>query len=515
MTKFFRFHGRDDVASGCLFPTRSAQRMPTRSMLEESTPKVFLLTRCVLAGCVLFGGCGGASSGRPPITESSAGGESSSSASADDRQSVASQFDEDSLDHEQEENVSPTEFSERDTQEGSLEEPSTAQSPWGQTRAEQCRSPERRQMNARAREKFEAGVQYSNSGDYSRARTAFQQALSADSGSYQARYSIGVLAQRSGDEAAAMDHYRQALQIQEDYEPAARGIVTIQLRRGSVREALAFVEPMARTHSTNLHIQALYAEVLVMSRQFDQAWDAARRALRCDERFVPAMVALVKASLEQGRGELAQRILAQALEVGDGNAELHYLKGRMYLEESGRLRDALVEFRRAVQLRPDYAEAHMALGIQLLAGANYPEALSHFETAAQLAPKLAVVHLNLGDAYRANRQWQRAKASLDRALQMNPNLPEAHFNLGLTYLMAGGEFPGNDALTSLQLAVDAFTRYRDMMGPRLPRDDASEGYLRDIGRRIERENRRIERERAAAQQEAERGPRDGSETLEE
>ena len=61
------------------------------------------------------------------------------------------------------------------------------------------------------------------------------------------------------------------------------------------------MEPIARDYPTNLHVQALYAEVLVEAGRYQEAWMAARKALRCDERFVPAMIALVKASLAQGR----------------------------------------------------------------------------------------------------------------------------------------------------------------------------------------------------------------------
>ena len=51
----------------------------------------------------------------------------------------------------------------------------------------------------------------------------------------------------------------------------------------------------------------------------------------------------------------------------------------------------------------------MALGIQLLAGGNYPGALSHFQAAERLVPTLPEIHVNLGDAYRATRRWTEAQ----------------------------------------------------------------------------------------------------------
>ena len=386
------------------------------------------------------------------------------------------------------------------------EDPEVA-SPFGANRAEQCRMPERRPMSSSAQGQFDQGVRYARAGNTQQAQQAFQAALSADSNAYKAAFNLGVMADRGGNENQAMEFYRQALRIQADYESAAEGMVTIFLRRGSVPDAVAFVEPLARQNPRNLHLQALYAEVLVRAERYDAAWAAARSALRCDERFVPALTALVKASLKQGRRELAESILEQALQIQETNAELHYIQGMLFREDDARFRDALREFTRAVELRPDYAEARMALGIAQLAGGNYTEALQNFTVASQLAPGLVAVHLNLGDAYRATKQWQQAKRSFDKALQMDPNLAEAHFNLGLMYMSAGAEFPGLDELQALQKAKEEFTRYRNQMGSRLPRDDISEQYLEDLNRQIERTQRRLEREQAAAQQGADRGAR--------
>lgn len=248
-----------------------------------------------------------------------------------------------------------------------------ASNPWGATQAEQCQRPARPVMSSRARKDFDRGVEAAHNGDAKRAQGSFEDALKRDPGAYAALYNLGVLADRAGDERKARSDYQKSLAVLSDYEPAARGIATIELRRNNPQGAIAVVEPIASAHRTNLEIQALYAEVLVEARRYEEAWMAARRALKCDERFVPALIALEKASRAQGRDELADSILAQALEIDPDVAELHFLRGEQLRDEPGRLRDALQSYARAVQLRPDYAEARMALGVLLLAGGNYPE----------------------------------------------------------------------------------------------------------------------------------------------
>ncbi len=378
----------------------------------------------------------------------------------------------------------------------SLETPtsSEAEGAWGATRAEQCRREARPAMSPKASRAFDDGVRYASTNDITAAETSFQAALKKDASTYPALYNLGVLADRGGDEEGAMNYYRRALRVLPDYEPAARGISTIQVRRNQVRAAVATVEPLANEYRANLEMQALYAEVLVDAARIDEAWMAARRALKCDERFVPALIALVKASRAQGRDELADSILAQAMEVDRNVAELHFMQGERLAAEPGQLREAMAAYERAIQLRPNYAEARMALGIQLLAGGNYPAALSHFQAAERLVPTLPEVHVDLGDAYRATRRWTDAQRAYRRALGLQPNLPEAHYGLGLLFLTAAGDFPGLDELTAYEKAVNEFKSYRGEMGPRLAKDDQSEEYLRDLDRMIKRARRRIERE---------------------
>ncbi|MDQ3037065.1 MAG: tetratricopeptide repeat protein, partial [Myxococcota bacterium] len=342
------------------------------------------------------------------------------------------------------------------------------------------------------------------------ARRAFEEALRTDPNAFRAAYNLGVLADREGNADQALTFYRQALRVQPDYERAAQGIVTVHVRRGQAADAVSFMEPLARRWVRNLHIQAIYGEALIHANRAQDAITAARAALRRDERFVPAMIVLIKANLRLGRTELAESILDQAIAIDASNAELHYLKGRMQQEQS-QLSQALQSYRRAVELRPDFADARMALALQMLAGANYAEAVQQFEAVARLVSDVPEVHIGLGNAYRSTKQWEKAKNELDRVIAVSPRSPEAHYGLALLYMEAGGEFPGVDMLTALQRAQQEFRAYRDIMGPRLERTDQSAAYLEEIQRQIEREQRRIERDTARAQRERDRAARPSTE----
>ena len=62
----------------------------------------------------------------------------------------------------------------------------------------------------------------------------------------------------------------------------------------------------------------------------------------------------------------------------------------------GKLDEAIAEYREAIRLKPDYAEAHDNLGIALEARAKLDEAIAAYREAIRLKPDYAEAHCNLG-----------------------------------------------------------------------------------------------------------------------
>lgn len=444
-------------------------------------------------------GTAGGETARPEPGDASAAGSGAASASADSGgASVAA--------------TSPSAAAAPAENPASAESAQSAQSAWGDPVANSGRPlPPRRPLAGAALAAYRQGLNAARQGDQNGAIRAFRQVLQADANAYQAAFNLGVLADRSGQDERAIQFYRQALRAQPDYERAARGIVTIELRRRNNSAAVSFMRDLAQRWERNLELTAIYGDVLVSADRPEEAIETARRALRRDERFVPAMIVLVKANLALGRTELAQSILDQAIETNDQVAELHFLKARMQQEE-GNLAPALASYRRAIQRAPEYTEARMALGLAQLTAGNYNDALSQFQIAARLAPTLLAVRLALGDAYRATQQWAQAKAEFDRVQAMNPDNAPVHFNLGLMYMAALDAFPGLSTMQALQRAQGEFNRYRELSGPRSPRrEDPAQGYLEEIDRRIQREQRRLDREARRAERARQRAARQAAE----
>src|SRR5436309_3309774 len=81
---------------------------------------------------------------------------------------------------------------------------------------------------------------------------------------------------------------------------------------------------------------------------------------------------------------------------------------------------AAAAFERALQLKPDYPEAHFNLGFLLTQGHRLAEAVACYERALALRPDFVEAHNALGAVLLTQGQPAAAIACFERALQLKP-----------------------------------------------------------------------------------------------
>ena len=112
--------------------------------------------------------------------------------------------------------------------------------------------------------------------------------------------------------------------------------------------------------------------------------------------------------------------LKQALEAAPANPELHNSYG-LALLESGRAKEALAEFGRAVELDGASAPAHSNLGRALTAEGRFDQALPQLKRALELDPKSVETHATLGDALYREGNCTAALTEWREAIRLAPD----------------------------------------------------------------------------------------------
>jgi excisionase family DNA binding protein len=163
------------------------------------------------------------------------------------------------------------------------------------------------------------------------------------------------------------------------------------------------------------------------------------------------------AELAELAAPLAHRAAERARELEGLEAEDWYGLGwELETTVADRAEEA---YRRALELDPQHADAHLNLGRLMHAFDRLDEAERHFREALELRPMDATAAFDLGVVLQDREDPQGAIAAYRRAIAADPSFADAYFNLASLFEAAGERAEAFHYLKS----------YRDLLRPRAPR----------------------------------------------
>jgi TolB-like protein/Tfp pilus assembly protein PilF len=147
----------------------------------------------------------------------------------------------------------------------------------------------------------------------------------------------------------------------------------------------------------------------------------------------------------------AKAAAKKAAEINDHLAEAHTSLAFIKLNYDWDWSGAEREFKRAIQLNPNYDNAHHWYSHYLIAVGRTDESLAASKRALELDRVGVVINLHLGWHYLFAREYDLAIDQFHRTLEMDNRYGLAHWYLGQAY---GGKAMYREALTALSKAAD-------------------------------------------------------------
>jgi adenylate cyclase len=183
----------------------------------------------------------------------------------------------------------------------------------------------------------------------------------------------------------------------------------------------------------------------------------------------------------------------KALELDDSLAEPHTVLARYYNYWEWDRMKAEQEYRRAVELKPNFATAHQWLGSDVLTQlGRFDEALAEGGRARELDPLSAIIAVNYGDTLFNARRYDEAIAAYKKAIALDPDFYISYNGLGNALTLMGNyreaiqadQRSMNSALSKSYLAY-AFAKSGNKDGARRLIDsmkkDAESDYVPSYG----------------------------------
>lgn len=200
-------------------------------------------------------------------------------------------------------------------------------------------------------------------------------------------------------------HFRYGLLLTDSHAPAA-GIVRLQ-------EALKQFPNSARLWLALGIAQLTYGQNVEAENSFN-------RSLKLDTKSMPALAYLGMTYAERGAYDKAIGFYERAIALNAQLAPLHYLVAETMLKTSGADTTRAEKYlRRAIELDPKLAAAHLTLGRFYARANRYSEAAPLLERAVSLQPELAEAHYQLSRVLVKLKRPDDANRELDIFKQLS------------------------------------------------------------------------------------------------
>ncbi len=133
----------------------------------------------------------------------------------------------------------------------------------------------------------------------------------------------------------------------------------------------------------------------------------------------------------------AKAAVTEALRLDDSLAEVHTSLAFVSLYWDHDWTRADTEFRRAIDLNPNYANAHHWYGEFLSLAGRHERAIAESQRARELDPLSNIINTWVGSRYFFARRYDKAIEQYRDAEEMDPNFVPAHLVLGQAYEQKG------------------------------------------------------------------------------
>ncbi len=300
------------------------------------------------------------------------------------------------------------------------------------------------------------------------AAACFRRCRALDPTAFRWAYLLGVSEADLGRSQAALDALSDAAAMRPDDLAAAVRLSDQLEQAGKSIEAARLLEAALPRFPDSPAVQYRLGRLLA-ARGEGRAVEHLEEAVAEEPGFREALYALAGAYRAQGREGEADRLLRRYETVAstprrhypdpliDGmdairsfSAQATLERGRA-LQAQGDLEGARGSYSAALEIDPEYVEAHVNLVSVLGELGDHEQATSHYQRAVALDPSIPEAHYNFGVSLHFSGEFAAAADAFRKALAVNDRYADAHGNLASSLEELGR---GAEAERHYRLAVE-------------------------------------------------------------
>jgi len=204
---------------------------------------------------------------------------------------------------------------------------------------------------------------------------------------------------------------------------------TLQAKLSGAEQSAIAVRPTENIEAHDLYLKGRYFVAKRTGDDLKRAIDYFNQAIAKDPNYALAYAGLADsyALLHDYASEPVAEVLPKAraaaekaLSIDSSLAEAHVALG-LVLHEELNLKEAKLEYERAIALNPNYATAHYLLGFSILVPfGQFDQGIAEVKRAIQLDPVSVITNTNLGLCYLLARRYPEAIDQSGKTIELDP-----------------------------------------------------------------------------------------------
>ena len=160
-----------------------------------------------------------------------------------------------------------------------------------------------------------------------------------------------------------------------------------------------------------------------------------QQAIAADPKYAKPHAGLADVYSMLGKNKEARDAVRTALGLDPRLAEAHASLGFINLDLEFNIKSAEGEFKRALELDPEYPVAHYWYGRLMMMRGRFDEAIVHIKRSLELDPTVPMTYENLAAAYYFSSRYDAAIVESKKAIEMDPTQPSHKVILYATYFL--------------------------------------------------------------------------------
>lgn len=280
---------------------------------------------------------------------------------------------------------------------------------------------------------FGRGLIYLKFKQYPNALKEFENVKKSDPDNKDVDYYMGMLYNRTGQALNAMSSLQIATRKNPQHAASFYELAKAYGYRSDVNKAIRYFKEAIRLDPKFSLAHHELAVAYMGLKQYDNAIFHLKEAIKYFPNFANAYFDLGNSYYKQG---VLQEYIENYLDiVNTGENSTAKISASIKLSKNmqetfDKIIDALSQ---AVEIDPEFYEAHFNLALTYHKYGKYGEALKHYLKTIELNPSLIKAYMQLGYLYDELQEYKKALAEFKKVVKIRPDYFDPKSNLGINY----------------------------------------------------------------------------------